>query len=546
MALAWGTRRRGAATLIGLTLALTVAGVATTGTASAAAQSPQAGTGTRAAAVANGQRGEAQLAGGHSRATVTVNPATDITGGTVVVVQITGPPSTHVVVAQCARPVKQTLGRSQCLPPAPIDLVLDPSGGTGALTLTIQASIPPPSTGGSRVTCGTDHCAVAVFGTDPTNRANSRLLASAPIGLRTTNEPLSLTVAPDHDLANNQSVDVTVHGRQDQIVALYQCDASIVTNGRDPSAGDAPCALVNYAFIADGDIRVVNMPVVLNLVTAAGSTPCGETPGRCVIAGLAADGTDFATAPISFAPIGTMTLTPATGLVDRQQVTVDAAGLRPGGTYGLVHCTSPPIGVSPTYPCEDPATAPHVVASPDGTISTTAEPLQRFTETHAFPAACNLPICVLALLATDPGGRGIEAMAPYEMAQGTLAAEPATGLTDGQTITLTGENLMDSYDGPDIWVFHTGEWGIAQCDRAVTDDLSIHSIFNHCALPPEGSTVTVTGAHLATPITVQATIHTMSGDTTDCTTTTDACVLLLARIEQNSAITTHIAPISFS
>jgi hypothetical protein len=486
--------------------------------------------------------GESGVAGGDY--SVNVQAPADLTGGTTSSVQIVGPPSTRVLVAQCAAPlVAANLSGNHCRPPAPTNLTLDASG-SGGLAMVLHASIGPSEISAERVECGADRCVVAAF-TDEGD-GDGPLFAQAPIGFRTASGPLSITVAPDTDLANFQFVDVAVGGREDQIVELYQCDASIETSGRDPSAEDAPCTRVNEAFIAEpgSTVRVVNMPVVRTLFAAGRAWECSVAPGRCLVVGQSADGTDVASAPIAFAPIGSLTLTPAAGLVDHQPMALHAGGLRPGGTYAVVRCTSPGIGMSPHHPCEDPTTAPPVVASASGEVDATVEALQHMTLVDGFAAACT-PACHVALLATDPGGRGIEALAPYEMAAGSLAAVPATGLTDGQVITLTGTDLLDSYDGPDIWIFSTGAWGVMQCDRAVADDLSVAGIFGHCGVPPEGAAVTVDGAQLAAPVTVQATVHEVFGGTTECTTAPDACVLLLARIEQNRFVTTHLAPISF-
>ena len=91
------------------------------------------------------------------------------------------------------------------------------------------------------------------------------------------------------------------------------------------------------------------------------------------------------------------------------------------------------------------------------------------------------------------GGRG---PASFAMAEGTLAAAPATGLADGDPITLTGSGLMATYDGPLFWIVETGEWVAAECDAALLDEPTLFGLFTHCAsagIPP----VTVPGSTLS-------------------------------------------------
>jgi hypothetical protein len=85
-----------------------------------------------------------------------------------------------------------------------------------------------------------------------------------------------------------------------------------------------------------------------------------------------------------------------------------------------------------------------------------------------------------------------------------LDATSYRGLTDGDTTSVTGRYMT------------AGDWVLAQCDRAVVDDVSLGGVLTHCAAAPTTRTVTVDGSTLDTTIEAQATITRILGGTTDC------------------------------
>jgi hypothetical protein len=134
---------------------------------------------------------------------------------------------------------------------------------------------------------------------------------------------------------------------------------------------------------------------------------------------------------------------------------------------------------------------------------------------------------------------------PYAMAEGSLAASPSSGLADGDTVTLTGSDLMASYEGPPFWIFpSTGGWGIAQCGAAVVDDPTILGVFTHCALASP-ATVHVPGSTASVEVPVASSITSILGQEIDCASAPEACVVIVARIEQDGSVSVHDAPVTF-
>ena len=135
--------------------------------------------------------------------------------------------------------------------------------------------------------------------------------------------------------------------------------------------------------------------------------------------------------------------------------------------------------------------------------------------------------------------------ASFAMAEGTLAAAPATGLADGDPITLTGSGLMATYDGPLFWIVETGEWVAAQCDAALLNEPTLFGLFTHCASAGIAP-VTVPGSTLSQPVEAQARLDRILGGTTDCTAAPGTCLAVLTRLEQDGTLTLHTTPLAFA
>ncbi len=307
-----------------------------------------------------------------------------------------------------------------------------------------------------------------------------------------------------------------------------------------PEGVEGPCVGVEQGFPPEvfpgsGNQRIE--PALTPTFTGADGTAvdCRAEPGACVLAVGAPDADQFASTPLAFA---TTALTPSGGLLDGQPVTVTATGVEPGAGFRLVRCDNATLTVY--WTCEDPAGAPTVAADQAGALTATTTAAQRFTTVQATAAYCR-DECAIVLIPDDAGVADLRI--PYSLAEGELAADPATGLADGQEVTVTGSGLMDSYAGPPAGFLTSGSWGVSQCGRGVLDDPTIRGVFVHCA---GGGPAEVTGGVVDTTITVRSTITPPIGPPVDCHAAPDACLVVLARAEQDGTTSLHTTPIAFT
>jgi hypothetical protein len=260
-----------------------------------------------------------------------------------------------------------------------------------------------------------------------------------------------------------------------------------------------------------------------------------RTDRRCALVMTSDDGT-FAGEPVAltFRPPPAVDFAPTTGLLDGQPITVRGQDVPPG-EYQLFHCYQ-------QRDCADPT--PPLTVGGDGVLRATVPARQRFTGREGLEHHyCRSGDCRIVLHDLDHGSA---AETPYEMATGALTATPDTGLRDGQTVQISGTDLMSSYDGPAFWVFPTGGWALTQCDAAILGDLSLAGTFTHCSVAPPTRDVTVGGSTLDTALDVRSSITRILGGTTDCTASPGACVVGLVRLEQDGSLSSHLRPIAFA
>jgi hypothetical protein len=151
---------------------------------------------------------------------------------------------------------------------------------------------------------------------------------------------------------------------------------------------------------------------------------------------------------------------------------------------------------------------------------------------------------VALVLDTRPSPYGV---AGYAMAAGAITATPATGLSDGQQVTVTGNDLMSTYDGPSFLFLHAGIWALAECGPGVLDDPSIVGVLVNCGFPPGSGGVDVPGSTFTRNVQVAATVQPLFGDPVNCRTAgSGGCVLLLGRLEQDGTTSLHTTPIAFA
>jgi hypothetical protein len=261
--------------------------------------------------------------------------------------------------------------------------------------------------------------------------------------------------------------------------------------------------------------------------------------------GAVLDGTDWVVGSggYGFAQ-PTATLTPDTGLVDGEAVTLTVEGLRPGGRFHLRLCPMATVlSRYGTTDCAVGADDPALVPGPDGTATATIAVSQRIVAPNGREHVCRDEVCAVAVV--DDELDQVPAGVAYALAQARLTATPDSGLSDGDTVTLSGAGVMASYAGPTLWIFPTGRWSLGQCAATVADDVTIGGVFSTCAPLPGAEPLHVPGSTFEAEVTVRAEVDPVLGGPVDCTTAPGACVLALARIESDGTVTVHTTPVTF-
>jgi len=274
----------------------------------------------------------------------------------------------------------------------------------------------------------------------------------------------------------------------------------------------------------------------LSTYVAVDGTAVDCRTSDCVIAAFDGNGDNVAARGITYGP-ATLVLTPATDLHDLDAISGVVRGVDPGRLLQVTTCRR---GTEAVF-VRCGASTGTVTSDAIGRAELDTTAVQRFT---TFAPARNQLCrdqCSIALV--SPSG-SVVAEAPYSMAVPSVSASPATGLGDGDAVTVAGSDLQPTYDGPTV-LFPTGGWVVAQCDVAVGVNPSIVQLFEQCAVAPGGASVVVAGSTSSTAVTAQATISKILGGTTDCTASPGACVVGLARWEQDASTSTVFTPLTF-
>jgi hypothetical protein len=247
----------------------------------------------------------------------------------------------------------------------------------------------------------------------------------------------------------------------------------------------------------------------------------------------------------------TVTVEPSRGLRDGDMVDIEISGGTPGTLFGIYLCDS-----SLQVPLEDVARLSDFCITPepsplihriDGDPTVVPVPVHevlprsvegQFSVTWCGSrrGACRFVVWMLS--------GGTHASQPIDV-QPTLTASPSTELVDGQAVTVTGRHLSPTYEGPMVWFARTGIWSLVQCRSDALVYPSVAGIFRRCAVAPPG-VVTIPGSHLSVDTEVRARFTSILGDPVDCTTSPDACVLALVRMEHDQSLTIHPTPIAFA
>jgi hypothetical protein len=251
--------------------------------------------------------------------------------------------------------------------------------------------------------------------------------------------PPTITATPDTGLLDNDSVVVEGQGfGADEYVSLAQCSTPLTTLGSN-------CRYTQSSVQTSATGTFTVSVTVKRLVINQGDAVDCADPGACVLVALAGSPDEVATAPVTFdgsvplPPPPTMTVTPDTGLVDGDTVTVEAEGFTPNSQVAVLQCdqTVSPNGAG----CN---TAAYKMVQTDGTgaISTDMT-VDRLLYLQAGTVDCAVATCRMVVAELPYGYPNTSADLAFDPSvpppgPPSLVADPSTGLADRQTVTLHG------------------------------------------------------------------------------------------------------------
>jgi hypothetical protein len=431
-----------------------------------------------------------------------------------------GEPGATLRVAQCVD-YQDVPAADACLPATEVTLS---DTGRGALVLPVAAA---PELAGRSYDCWRFPCEIRAL--DATGAVHGR--ATVPGSVL----PGALTVDPSTGLTSGASV----HARTEVTggsLFLSQCSAAVL----DGSVGWSSGCRAAHPWPIGGGVTDVDVQVFDTFLASGPLVTCADEPGGCVLALGTLEGGIAAYVPLTFAGPATATLSPATGLLDGEEMTYTATGLAAGQEYELVRCF-PADWADGEPACAAVPGAAAPTASAEGEVTATVAAAQRFPQ-NWIPTYCRDQCSIGLRNATQ---QAPVALAEYAMAEGAVTVTPATGLADGQPVTVAGTDMMPTYAGPMIWFVQTGAWGAVQCGRSVVDDPTLLGLFTHCAGIPSDGPLDVTGSTFSLGVEVAATIEPILGGSVDCAAAPDACVVAVGRMEQDGSITLHTVPLAF-
>jgi hypothetical protein len=430
---------------------------------------------------------------------VTVDPSTGLADGQPVTVSGTGfAPNTSIGAAQCSAASTQSRSTEDC------DLSTSRTGnadGNGAGSFVLRA----------KRTITTSHETV-----DCASAAGACLFAMAELSDLTVSSgmvvsfdpnapplpPPDVSVSPDTGLVDHQQVAVVASGFiPGEFVQISQCgatDTEVCQNGQFGGGGGQ----------ADPNGTVVfGLPVRRAVLVDGNRLDCASAAGACVVIARASGG-PTGSAPLAFdgsvplPPLPTVTVTPSTGLADRQIVTVTGKDFSPSGFVVLTQCEK---GAQLNNGGCSSSTYRAVNADSHGAFSVTML-LRRTIDTYdpqtgeesdldcaTAPGTCEvnaLDELDFTLTANTPLDFDPNAP-PLPGPAGT--ATPSTGLVDGQSVDVTAEGMP-----PGAGIF------VVQCKAGANDA-------NNCDLSNLQSVTADDAGHLTTTYTVKRVLSLFSG-----------------------------------
>jgi hypothetical protein len=397
--------------------------------------------------------------------------------------------------------------------------------------------------------------AVAFVITSATSAIGVGQAAGAPEARAQAGGP-EVTASPSTGLLPGDAVTVTGTGFVPGLYLQLWCTPDL--DPSDPATMDPACRTAQQTTQitvgADGTFTTD-----FTVVRATGDWfeefVCGDGAETCSVAvGTGEPGQAGATV-VAAVPLGlvpeTLTVTPSSGVLDGQMITVEGAGLPPNSSSMVLRCPNGTSGYS--YELLEKCDLLHGGAwrsldadsAGRGTLTLRTQVLVGYG-TQFGQTVCTDQCHVRVMV----GGASRFREAPFTYAEAELAATPDEGLADGQAVQVDATGLALSYAGARVWIFPSGGWSLAQCDASVLvgsggSGPGLGDLFDLCAAAPTTRGVTVDANELHEPIEVRSQFTSFLGREVDCGSSPGACVVGLARLEENGAITTHLTPVTF-
>jgi hypothetical protein len=294
-------------------------------------------------------------------------------------------------------------------------------------------------------------------------------LTPATVGSAQTVPGPTLTVTPDHELVDGQSVLVEGAGFGPYSVAVLQCrpgstsldDVLANCEIRSSRTPDASGSLSVYETV-EREVQPMSGP---------GPIDCTSAPGACTLAVAYDTMQSVVEVPLAFAdpevPVPTLTVTPSTGLDDGDTVQVGGAGFTAGAEVTVMQCQND-RPLAPEW-C-DTRTALAAIADPAGAIAGGLTIRRAVTIGSGQVVDCAGTGCVVA---ASTGDGQVWAAAPIELIDRRVLAAafgPHT-VTPLGTVHVTG--WVTCTEPRDVPVEIQGTITQVVEDRTITAEFSV-------------------------------------------------------------------------
>jgi LPXTG-motif cell wall-anchored protein len=284
---------------------------------------------------------------------------------------------------------------------------------TATVQLHVTAFI---ETGNGVVDCREPDACVVVVTTD--RGRSTRKAGVGPIAFDPDGEvvPPALTITPDNDLVDGQTVSATATGFTSDFLELLQCP---------PDDDNSSCEFVGFveATGPDGGFTQ-NATLSAIVIGETASVDCRTSAEPCVLVATPGpiNSPRAARAPLHFRPDGpllpgpSLTVTPSTDLPDPASLTITGSGFPEQG--------SGTVSVCRTGGACDPETETQVDADNDGTISLTLGAGATFTTAGGEAVDCRAaPGCEVAAISFGDNGRPRRGTAPIAFAPPVVSGQ---------------------------------------------------------------------------------------------------------------------------